>query len=241
MTRGDRAKRDGSVEFRSLSRQGRRASSDRATCFTLGAISLRSIPLHPAALRASTFPRKGGRGSRSPAKRSFVEIVDHRIGDRAFGDHADDIADSRPILAAEDDGGARAMAFQPREHQAENIDVPDNDDLAFDKLVDRNVGILDRLHPETRSGRDEADDSPFALYDDGAGILCGLLSERFPQRGSSLGEDETPLHDVLRLLREIEIDVPLLGYAVSGLPRFEVIDGLPDHPSSAAGRHGDGD
>src|ERR1700677_2484688 len=33
------------------------------TCRVIGAISLRSISPHPAALRASTFPRKGGGGS----------------------------------------------------------------------------------------------------------------------------------------------------------------------------------
>jgi hypothetical protein len=69
-------------------------------------------------------------------RQSIFVVVDDRVGDRSFGDDADDVAGSWPIDTAEDDGGAGAPAFQPGEHQAEKIDIPANDDAAFDKPVD---------------------------------------------------------------------------------------------------------
>src|SRR5580704_18132174 len=97
--------------------------------------------------KAAPRLRDGSASARSRAKRSFLEIVDYRVGDRSFGDDADDVAGPRPTIAAEDDGGSSASAFQPREHEAENIDVPADDDAVFDKSIDRNLLIPDRLHP----------------------------------------------------------------------------------------------
>jgi hypothetical protein len=42
-----------------------------APCRTIGAIELRSITPHPAALRASTFPREGSRGGKGLRPQSF--------------------------------------------------------------------------------------------------------------------------------------------------------------------------
>ena len=56
-------------------------------------------------------------------------------------------------------------------------------------------------------------------------------------RCSSLGQDEAPLHDVLRLLDQVKVDVPLLGDAVAAMTQFNRIDRFADQRSPDAGRH----
>ena len=50
-----------SAHFRNIAPGCEASGASAATCWTFGAISLRSIPLHPSLLRNDTFPRKGGR------------------------------------------------------------------------------------------------------------------------------------------------------------------------------------
>ena len=88
-----------------------------------------------------TMPRLVGFGMAKPHLGSIVVAVDHRVGDRALGDDADDVADPWPVDAAEDDGGAGAMAFQSGEHQAQEIVVPANHRAGFDKTFDQQVRI----------------------------------------------------------------------------------------------------
>ncbi len=47
-----------------------------------------------------------------------------------------------------------------------------------------------------------------------------------------MSEDEPPLHDVLRLLDEIKIDMPLFGNAVAPMPQLDRVDGLGNEGAS---------
>src|ERR1700739_1320805 len=166
---------------------------------------------------------------------SIVVTVDNRVCDRSLGDDADNVLDSWPTNAPEHDGGAGAMAVQPGEYQAQKIAVAANDRAAFDKTFNQQVRIALGLAPQTRTRRNEADDPAFTLNDDGARIVGMFVQANgIFERGSGFGYDEESLHDVLGLLHQIKIDVPLLGDAVAAMAQFDRIDCFPDqHPPDA--------
>lgn len=98
-----------------------------------------------------------------------------------------------------------APARQPRERHAQEVLFAADNEPAFDKLLDADVGMASSHSPELR--RDQADDPRFPLDYDGAPVVDVLGQHRI--LGS--GHDEACLHDVLRLLHQIEIDLAAAG------------------------------
>ena len=62
-----------------------------------------------------------------------------------------------------------------------------------------------------------------ALDHDRAQIVGVFRDHRLLQRRSGLRHDEATLHDVLRLLDEVEIDVALFGYPVAAVAQLDGI------------------
>src|SRR5208283_3011570 len=153
-----------------------------------------------------------GERRRSP---SHLEIVDDRVGDGPLGDDADHVVRSRPAGPMKDDGGAGTMALQARKHQTQEVGVPADDRTRFDETVDRRVRIVSGFPPEAGARRNEAGDSPVPFDHDRARVVLAFGAENLVQRGPGLGEKELALHDVLRLLHQVEIDMALLRDAVA--------------------------
>ena len=104
------------------------------------------------------------------------------------------------------------------------------------------VRMSSQFDPEARARRSEADDAAVALDDDGAQVV-GVFGERCASFRvvPALASDEAPLHDVLRLLDQIKIDVALLRDAMAAMAQFDRIDRLADQRAPDAGRDGDRD
>jgi hypothetical protein len=149
--------------------------------------------------------------------RSLGVIVDHRIGYGALGDDADHVGGPRSVRAVEDDRGACAAPLEARQHEAQQIDVAADDRALLDEIIHQPLGIVHAFPPKAGTGRDQADDSALMFDNDGAQIVDVFPADALPQRRARRGEDEPPLHDVLRLLDQIEIDVALLRDAVAAV------------------------
>ena len=102
-------------------------------------------------------------------------------------------------------------------------------------------GLRLGLAPQPRARRNQADDTALAFDDDRAQIVGVFRADGILQRRSGLGHDETPFHDVLRLLDQIKIDVPLLGDAVAAMAQLDRIDGFADQRAPDAGGDRDRD
>ena len=76
------------------------------------------------------------------------EIADHGVGDRALGEHADDVGGARPVFAFKDDRGARAMALEASQHEAQQVDVAADDGALLDEIVDKPTGVVHAFAPE---------------------------------------------------------------------------------------------
>jgi hypothetical protein len=117
-----------------------------------------------------------------------------------LGDYADDVARPRPALAVEDDGGARPVALQPRQREAQDVGVAAKRGAAFDETVDERARVGPGFPPQAGARRNEADDASLPLDHDRAQIVFLLGGKRFVQRRAGLRQDEPALRHVLACL-----------------------------------------
>ena len=124
------------------------------------------------------------------------------------------------------------MAFQPRQREAQEVDVAAKSEALFDKPVHERGP--DWFGPPAR-GPNAAVTRPTMRPSRSTTIARRSSSTSAPTASFSVvpafGEDEPTLHDVLRLLHQVEIDVALLGDAVAAVAKLDGVDRFADQRS----------
>src|SRR5262249_24853639 len=147
--------------------------------------------------------------------------VDDRVSDDPLGDDSHNIVDAWPGGSAKNHRRAGTMPLEPCEHHAQQVLIAADHQAAFNIALNQYVRIAAGFQPQARTRRNESDDASIPLDHDGADIVDVFGKHGLLQSGSRPGHNEAPLHDVLRLLHEIEVDVPLFGDAVAAMTQLD--------------------